>query len=163
MLMFLIMRNGGGFRRSFRAALLMPRRLVPSGVTGGSFFCSLSLVVSKLCCTFATELRTLAALAVNSVSPERACGALKSLCFSIFFNSVLSGQDVGESARGAARWAAPFFASGEFSISSNTLFPMTAVRSYRCRNIYQVSLLEYKEHLVFYIKSDVFYIIFDVF
>jgi hypothetical protein len=35
-------------------------------------------------CTFAAELRTLAALAVNSVSPERACGALKSLCFSIF-------------------------------------------------------------------------------
>ena len=24
-----------------------------------------------------------------------------------FFDSVLSGQDVGESARGAARWAAP--------------------------------------------------------
>ena len=80
-----------------------------------------------------------------------------------FFNSVLSGQDVGESARGAARWAAPFFVSGEFSISSNTLFPMTAVRSYRCRNIYQVSLLKYKVLLVFYIKSDVFYIIFDVF
>ena len=95
----------------------MPRRLVPSGRTGGS----------------------------------------------AFFDSMLSGQDVGESARGAARWAAPCFASGEFSISSNTLFPMTAVRSYRCRNIYQVSLLEYKEHLVFYIKSDVFYIIFDVF
>ena len=34
----------------------------------------------------------------------------------------------------------PFFMSGEFRISSNTLFPMTAVRSYRCRNIYQVSL-----------------------
>lgn len=48
-------------------------------------------------------------------------------------------------------------------ISSNTLFPMTAVRSYRCRNIYQVSLLKYKVLLVFYIKSDVFYIIFDVF
>ena len=81
----------------------MPRRLVPSGVTGGSFL----------------------------------------------IDSVLFGQDVGESARGAARWAAPFFVSGEFSISSNTLFPMTAVRSYRCRNIYQVSLLKYKEHLVF--------------
>ena len=80
-----------------------------------------------------------------------------------FFNSVLSGQDVGESARGAARWVAPFFVSCEFSISSNTLFPMTAVRSYRCRNIYQVSLLKYKVLLVFYIKSDVFYIIFDVF
>ena len=26
---------------------------------------------------------------------------------SVFFDSVLSGQDVGESARGAARWAAP--------------------------------------------------------
>ena len=65
----------------------MPRRLVPSGRTGGS----------------------------------------------AFFDSMLSGQDVGESARGAARWAAPFFVSGEFSISSNTLFPMGTVRYYRYR------------------------------
>ena len=36
------------------------------------------------------------------------------------------------------------------------ILPMGAVRYYRCRNIYQVSLLKYKEHLVFYIKSDVF-------
>ena len=63
----------------------MPRRLVPSGRTGGS----------------------------------------------AFFDSMLSGQDVGESARGAARWAAPFFVSGEFDTG--------------------------------YIKSDVFYILFDVF
>lgn len=55
------------------------------------------------------------------------------------------------------------FVSDEFSISSNTLFSMAAVRSYRCRNTHQVSLLKYNEHLVFYIKSDVFYIKIDVF
>ena len=73
----------------------MPRRLVPSGVTGGSSFLLDSLVISEFCCTFAAELRTLAALAVNSVSPERACGALKSLCFSIFLYlcSISEGND----------------------------------------------------------------------
>lgn len=85
MLMFLIMRNGGGFHRSFWAAAVgYAIRFVFCSSTVAVLFCSLSLAVSKLCCTFATELRTLAALAVNSVSPKRACGALKSLCFSIF-------------------------------------------------------------------------------
>jgi len=95
----------------------MPRRLVPSGVTGGSSFLTLCFL-------------------------DRTLANLRAV--------LLDGRH-------------PFFMSGEFRISSNTLFPMTAVRSYRCRNIYQVSLLKYKEHLVFYIKSDVFYINFDVF
>ena len=60
--MFLIMRNGGGFHRSFPAAAVGSR---------------------------------------DSVRVLRLDGG------SVFFDSVLSGQDVGESARGAARWAAP--------------------------------------------------------
>ena len=86
MLMFLIMRKGGGFHRSFLAAAVgYAIRFVfcSSTVAAISFFFD-SLVISDLFCTFAAELRTLAALAVNSVSPKRACGALKSLCFSIF-------------------------------------------------------------------------------
>ena len=73
-----------------------------------------------------------------------------------FFDSVLFGQDVGESARGAARWTAPFFASGEFSISSNTLFPMTAVRSYRCR-LHQIGCILHQFWCIWRCKEILFH------
>ena len=131
-------------------------------------------MVSKFCCTFAAEIElsgwdilifSLCVWPLNSSIFYRLLLLARTIKF-VFCDSTVAVffvHDVGESARGAARWAAPFFVSGEFSISSNTLFPMGTVRYYRCRNTYQVSLLKYKEHLIFYIKTDVFYISFDVF
>jgi len=128
----------------------MPRRLVPSGVTGGSsFFCSIvwlfqNFVVSlqqikvllAISCrtywdaeerseTFApSTLETAVALKGDPSPGTTVSSALFGLLllatrlgscsvvrrWQCFFDSVLFGQDVGESARGAARWAVtPFF------------------------------------------------------
>ena len=103
----------------------MPRRLVPSGRTGGSSFLLDSLVISEFCCTFAAETRedpfegnvvdkapTLSMSFPFSIdcccwlARLSSCSATRR--WQCFFDSVLLGQDVGESARGAARWTAPF-------------------------------------------------------
>ena len=57
MLMFLIMRNGGGFHRSFLAAAVgyAIRFVFCSSTVAVLFFCSLSLVVSELFCNFAAS------------------------------------------------------------------------------------------------------------
>ena len=76
----------------------MPRRLVPSGRTGGSSFLLDSLVISEFCCTFAPSTLETAVALKGDPSPGTTVS-------SALFESVLFGQDVGESARGAARWA----------------------------------------------------------
>ena len=80
-------------------------------------------MVSEFCCIFApSTLETAVALKGDPSPGTTVSSALFGLlllaraikfvfCDStvavLFFDSVLFGQDVGESARGAARWAAP--------------------------------------------------------
>lgn len=60
-------------------------------------------MVSKFCCTFAPSTLETAVALKGDPSPGTTVS-------SAFFDSVLFGQDVGESARGAARWAVtPYF------------------------------------------------------
>ena len=62
---------------------------------------SMSFPFSIDCCCRLARLSSLTSKASGTKRVLRLDGG------SVFFDSVLSGQDVGESTRGAARWAAP--------------------------------------------------------